>query len=175
MTAMGVSPMEVVAPLLGRKADLTGRTDLIWDVLLPIAHQYPVLGQGYGAFWITPVAGLTLDVNEAHNGYLDVFIELGAVGLVLLALVVIAYFRKAKNELPHDFNWGAFRLSFLAMFLIHNWTETTLLRSREILWNLFVLFLVVFPAETVRLHSTVDAPADEADSDLEVKSMPSTV
>jgi hypothetical protein len=33
------------------------------------------------------------------------------------------------------------------MFLVHNWTETTLLRSRETLWNLFVVFAVVYPLE----------------------------
>jgi O-antigen ligase len=144
---LGTSPMAVAARLLGRDATLTGRSDLIWDVLLPIAWQNPVLGLGYGAFWILPVPGLTLDINEAHNGYLDVWIELGVVGLILVALVVWMYFRKARNELEENFHWAAFRMSYLVMFLVHNWTETTFLRSREILWNLFVVLAVVYPKE----------------------------
>ena len=144
---LDTSPMAVAARLLGRSETLTGRSDLIWNTLLPIAWQNPVLGLGYGAFWITPVSGLTLDVNEAHNGYLDVFIELGGVGLILVALAVGMYFRKARHELEENFHWAAFRMSYLVMFLLHNWTETTLLRSREILWNLFVLFAVVYPKE----------------------------
>jgi exopolysaccharide production protein ExoQ len=173
MTAVGISPMEVVAPLFGRQADLTGRTDLIWDVLLPIAQQNPLLGLGFGSFWIRSVPGLTLDVNEAHNGYLDVYLELGIAGLILIGLLVITYFRKAKNELEYDFNWGAFRLSYLAMFLLHNWTETTLLRSTELLWCIFIILLVVYPAQRGPLDSPGDPPADEANWDLEAEAAPS--
>jgi O-antigen ligase len=68
--------------------------------LLPIAWQNPVLGAGLRD--LLDQADSQFDprtVNEAHNGYLDVFIELGIVGLILVALVVWMYFRKAKNEL----------------------------------------------------------------------------
>jgi exopolysaccharide production protein ExoQ len=158
----GTSPVAVAAGLLGRKANLTDRADLIWPVLLPIAWHNPVLGLGYGAFWILPVPGLTLDVNEAHNGYLDVFIELGAVGLILLALVVGMYFRKARNELQENFHWAAFRMSYLVIFLLHNWTETTLLRSREILWSLFVVLVVVYPKEWTGRVDDDRLPLEEA-------------
>ncbi len=164
---LNTSPIALAAGLLGRSETLTGRSDLIWNALLPIAWQHPVLGLGYGAFWITPVPDLILNVNEAHNGYLDVFIELGGVGLILVALVVGMYFRKARHELEENFHWGAFRVAYLAMFLLHNWTETTLLRSREIMWNLFVLFAVVYPKEWTgrvdddRIHVEEESPEEE--------------
>jgi O-antigen ligase len=147
MNMLGTSLISVVAPVLGRDATLTNRTDVIWDVLLPIAWQHPVLGLGYGSFWIKPVPNLTYAANEAHNGYLDVFLEQGVVGLILVALVAVMYFRKARNEFPDNFHWAAFRMSYLVMFLFHNWTEATLLRSTELLWNIFVLFTVVYPKE----------------------------
>jgi len=158
---MGTSPMAVVARLMGRDPTLTGRSDQIWSVLLPIAWHNPVLGLGYGAFWIRPVPGLILDVNEAHNGYLDVFIELGIFGLVLVALAAWMYLRKARHEIHENFYWGAFRMSYLVMFLCHNWTETTLLRSREILWNLFVLLAVVYPKEWTGYVSGERIPEEE--------------
>jgi O-antigen ligase len=161
MKMVDISPMSIVAQVLGRDPTLTGRKDLIWDVLLPMALQHPAVGQGYGSFWIRPVPGLILDINEAHNGYLDVFIELGGVGLILLIPVLVAYFRKARNEMERDFNWAAFRISFLVMFLLHNCTETTWLRSREILWNLFVFFFVVFPKEWTGCHLEENVSADE--------------
>jgi O-antigen ligase len=164
---LDTSPMAIAARLLGRSDTLTGRSDLIWDTLLPIAWQHPVLGLGYGAFWITPVPGLILNVNEAHNGYLDVFIELGGVGLILVALVVGMYFRKARHELEENFHWGAFRMAYLAMFLLHNWTETTLLRSREIMWNLFVLFAVVYPEEWTGRVDADRMRAEEEHPELE--------
>jgi len=166
MNVLGISLISVVAPVLGRDSTLTGRTELFWDVLLPLACQNPVLGLGYGDFWIKPVPGLTLDSNEAHNGYLDVFLELGVVGLTLLALVAVAYFRKAKNELRDNFNWAAFRIAYLVMFLFHNWTETTLLRSREFLWNLFVLFAVVFPKEWTG-HVDQIVPMEDAHPEMD--------
>jgi exopolysaccharide production protein ExoQ len=167
MFLMGTSPLAVGARLLGRQATLTGRADLIWPVLAPIAWQNPVLGIGYGAFWITPVPDLTLDINEAHNGYLDVFIELGVVGLILVALVVVTYFRKARNELQEHFHWAAFRMSYLVIFLVHNWTETTLLRSREILWNLFVILAVVYPKEWTGRVNVERLPPEEAPLETE--------
>jgi exopolysaccharide production protein ExoQ len=177
---LGTSPVAVVARLLGRKANLTDRSDLIWPVLLPIAWHNPVMGLGYGAFWIKQVPGLTLDVNEAHNGYLDVFMELGVVGLILVALAVWMYFRKAKNELEENFHWGAFRMSYLVMFLLHNWTETTWLRSRETLWSLFVVLFVVYPQEWTgrvednRLSSGEEVlEAEETTTEAEVVAMPS--
>jgi len=168
LNVLDISPVALVAKSVGRNANLTDRTDLIWAVLLPIAWKHPVLGLGYGAFWIAPVPDLTLDVNEAHNGYLDVFIELGVVGLVLLLFMFVEYFKKAKREFQGYFDWAAFRLSFLLIILLHNWTETTLLRSREILWNLLVLFLVVFPGDWVRRQVPVPAPVEELHSELEV-------
>jgi O-antigen ligase len=149
LNLLDTSLVEIVAMSVGRKPDLTGRTDLIWDVLLPIAWQHPIFGAGFGSFWIAPVPGLTLDVNEAHNGYLDVFMELGVVGLVFVFCLFANYFQRAKQEFQDSFHWAAFRLSFLLIILLHNWSETTLLRSREILWNLLVLFLVVFPGNWV--------------------------
>jgi len=159
MDLLDVSPASLVAAALGRQANLTGRGDLIWPVLLPIAWQHPVLGAGYGSSWVKPFPGLTLAINEAHNGYLEVFLELGVVGLILLALAVAMMFRKAKNELAENFGWAAFRMSYLAMFLLHNWTETTLLR--EVLWNLFVLFAVVYPQEWTGLAGDKASPAEE--------------
>ncbi|HTA29024.1 MAG TPA: O-antigen ligase family protein [Candidatus Cybelea sp.] len=165
---LGTSPMAVGAGLLGREANLTGRSDQIWPLLAPIAWHNPVLGLGYGAFWINVSPELmVLNINEAHNGYLDVLIELGGVGLILVLLVIVTYFRKARLELQENFYWAAFRMSYLVMFLVHNWTETTLLRSRETLWNLFVVFAVVYPQEWTDPVAEARLSAEESSSEVE--------
>jgi O-antigen ligase len=171
MNVAGVSPTALAAQALGRRPDLSGRSDLIWSVLLPIAERHALLGQGYGSFWIRPVPNLTLDVNEAHNGYLDVFLELGLTGLLLLGLVFVAYFRKARNDLESNFNWAAFRLSFLIMFMMHNWTESTLLRPRELLWSLFVLLFLVYPKDWPGYEEEEMIGEDEAPMDEETASI----
>lgn len=141
--AFGQSPAALVASLLGRDPTLTGRTDLIWSELIPLSLKTPVLGVGYGAFWIRPIFDFA--INQAHNGYLDVFIELGAVGLLILAGLIVSYFLKATREFPVNPDWAAFRLGFLLIVLLHNMTETSYLRSTILLWNVFVLLMIVYP------------------------------
>ena len=81
------------------------------------------------------------------------------------------YFKKAKQEFQVFFDWAAFRLSFLLIILLHNWSETTLLRSREILWNLLVLFLVVFPGDWVWRPASAPAQVEVMPEEFEAKEL----
>jgi exopolysaccharide production protein ExoQ len=78
---------ELVA-LVGRDTTFTGRTD-IWRIALDAAWQRPILGFGYLAATIDPLRPLLAlgmkDIN-VHNGYLNVLIDTGIVGLVSLAM-----------------------------------------------------------------------------------------
>jgi exopolysaccharide production protein ExoQ len=136
------SLINIVAPILGRDATLTGRTDLIWSELIPISLRNPFFGVGYGAFWIRPI--FEFPINQAHNGYLDVFIELGWVGLILLTILIVSFFKKAKEEFELDPDWACLRLAFLLMILLHNITETSFLRSTILMWNMLVFLMVVY-------------------------------
>jgi O-antigen ligase len=142
-----VSPLGLVATMLGREETLTGRTDLIWSVLVPLAWKHPILGVGYGAFWIVPVPEFNFPINEAHNGYLDVFIELGATGLALLFFLVISFFNKARREFEHNRDWASLQIAFLATLILHNFTESDFLRSTFPFWNMFILLMIVHPWE----------------------------
>lgn len=135
---------------LGRDPTLTGRTDLIWSVLVPLAWKNPIIGIGYGSFWIRPVEGFDFDmpINQAHNGYLDVFIELGIIGLLILGSNFITFINKATREFRVARDWASFRIGFLLVIMVHNMTETTFLRSTLLLWNVFVLLMVVHPVVT---------------------------
>lgn len=148
----------VITSLTGRGATLTGRTDLIWAKLIPIALKHPILGVGYGGFWMNPMVldfDKLMTVNEAHNGYLDVFIELGTVGLILLAMVIVAFFRKATEVFKNDIEWGSFLLAILLMALLHNITESSLLKSTMLVWNVLVLLIVAYPGKIGNLSRKV--------------------
>lgn len=128
---------------LGRDLTFTGRTD-IWALLIPIAKKHLVVGLGYGSFWINsplPWPGL----NEGHNGYLDVTLELGLVGLALLLVFLGSYYRKARLALAKDFDMAAFNMCFLLMAIIHNCTETSFARSTTHLWVMLVIVALVSP------------------------------
>jgi exopolysaccharide production protein ExoQ len=84
---------EELLEMLGRDATLTDRT-LIWDLLIEFARERPWLGRGYGAFWFSDVSVWFAErwgaLDHAHNGYMDLWLELGYVGVIGLLLVLLS-------------------------------------------------------------------------------------
>ncbi|MFZ8758017.1 O-antigen ligase family protein [Microbacterium sp. HMH0099] len=83
--------------VLGRSSDLTGR-DMIWQAVLERANQHPLHGWGYSTPWIADqplIDGWIVDhgetVVQAHSMWVDAYLQLGGVGVGLLALVYLAY------------------------------------------------------------------------------------
>lgn len=86
-----------VFTMLGRSADLTGREG-IWSAVAERAAERPLRGWGFSTPWIPMdpfFDGWIVDhgetVMQAHNMWLDVFLQLGAIGCVLMALTYFAY------------------------------------------------------------------------------------
>ncbi len=109
---------------LGRDLTFTDRT-FVWADLLAMRTS-PIVGVGYDSFWL----GERLEkfvkvhqVGEAHNGYLEVYLELGAIGLFLLAGVVFSAFRSAKQSMASNLDYGRLQVVMVAVFLIYNITE----------------------------------------------------
>ncbi len=82
---------------LGRSADLTGREG-IWAAVWQRILERPVLGWGYSTPWVpTEPAfdGWIIDhgqtVMQAHNMWLDVWLQLGIIGLILMVMVFVAF------------------------------------------------------------------------------------
>jgi O-antigen ligase len=72
----------------GRDASLSGR-DALWSIVFNEGKQHPVFGKGYGAFW-TEGKGRELvqtwNPRQSHNAYLDVWLDLGILGLIGVGL-----------------------------------------------------------------------------------------
>jgi len=88
---------DAIFGVLGRGADLTGREG-IWTDVLARAAERPLTGWGFSTPWIASeplIDGWIVDhgqtVVQAHSVWIDVFFQLGAVGVVLLTLVYLAY------------------------------------------------------------------------------------
>ncbi|WP_405373199.1 MULTISPECIES: O-antigen ligase family protein [unclassified Microbacterium] len=82
---------------LGRSSDLTGR-ESIWGSVWDRASEHPVIGWGFASPWIPSdpaFDGWILDhgvsVMQAHNMWLDVFLQLGGIGVALLAAAYLAF------------------------------------------------------------------------------------
>ena len=117
--------MSTVTSILGRAEDLTGRATGIWPVVLAAAARHPFLGAGYGGVWglggeVSSIAG----VEQAHNGYLDVYLELGFVGVVLLVGFFLNFSSQIRKQFNNDVSWGVFGVCFVLMTLLYNLSET---------------------------------------------------
>ncbi|HEY0835676.1 MAG TPA: O-antigen ligase family protein [Azospirillum sp.] len=78
--------------MLGRDATLTGRTELWAHTWYMLQDQF-VLGYGFGAYWYDafgPASVFIHDwgINQAHNGWLELLLDVGLPGLVLMLLLV---------------------------------------------------------------------------------------
>jgi O-antigen ligase len=129
--------------VLGRDMTLTGRTD-IWKYVLA-EDINPLLGTGFYSFWLgdrgdrlSETAGFPL--NEAHNGYLETYLNSGLIGLALLIFLLISMTKSVQRQLVTRPETAVVRLAFLISIIIYNFTESTFNRL-DIIW--FALLLVL--------------------------------
>ncbi len=123
-----------VTEALGKDISLTGRDD-IWSRVLREAWEHPVFGGGYGAFWLGPGGPsdwihqeLYWIPYQAHNGYIDIFNELGFVGLTLVVGFVVWHLKQVTQLWWVDRPTAAVHLALLIYTLVANITESTLFR-----------------------------------------------
>lgn len=139
-----VSAAEDILAVFGRDFTLSGRTDL-WMAVLEKIGERPWLGYGYGGFWLG-LNGESVDVWNAvrwqpphsHNGFLDLWLDLGLLGLAIFAFSFIAVCVRAVAWLRQNHTSdGLWPLAYLTFLLLANLTESSLLRQ-NFLWILYV-------------------------------------
>lgn len=132
-----------LAGAVGRNATLTGRTDL-WKLLLSM-HINPLLGTGYESFWLGPRLTWIYErfavVNEAHNGYLETYLNLGLVGLSLLVLFLISRYRNICRELSSHASLASLSLALWTVLLFYNVTEAAF-KCSQLMWLIFLLGVI---------------------------------
>ncbi|MFT2816888.1 O-antigen ligase family protein [Leifsonia sp. A12D58] len=100
LAVVGLVASVTLSPLLlklfGKSDDLTGRFD-IWNSVIGLANERPIFGWGwvsYWAPWVEPFKGLAVRKGvtylQAHNAWLDVWLQVGIIGLILFAALVIS-------------------------------------------------------------------------------------
>lgn len=128
----------------GKDFSFTGRTDL-WDLLLEnYINQRPLWGYGYRAFWeeFSDTISLSMrwSVTHAHNGFLDLVLSIGLLGLFLFLASFIPTFIKAFFKVMTAKEYIDFwPLQLMVLILITDLTvEASILGSGSIIWILFV-------------------------------------
>jgi O-antigen ligase len=114
---------------------MSGRTD-IWAAVIP-AVPNSLIGAGFESFWINPRVSIfkqkllqlgwdprvALGLNEAHNGYIEVYLNLGWIGVCLLALILISGYRRAVKVFERDHELGSLFLAYVAAAVFYSLTE----------------------------------------------------
>lgn len=138
-----------IAPLVGRDSTLTGRTS-IWSQVAHFIGQRPLFGYGYDAFWrgmqgpsFQVAAAVHFVVAHAHNGFLEIALELGAAGLLLFALSWLrGWFALWPLWQRGDLRLLAWPLAILVLIALYDLDENTLLIYNGLFWILYVAALV---------------------------------
>jgi O-antigen ligase len=159
-SAIGVlvaSNYGLLLTLIGKDSTLTGRTD-IWKSVLASAMKHPVLGYGYSAFLLsTESSNVTMALRHAtnaiDNGYLVVWLELGAVGLSLFGYTLIRVLKDAVFCLNSSANpYVAFYVLVVLLTAIGNVTEAYIMSSNRLVWIMYVMACVVLNSEAKRIR-----------------------
>lgn len=130
---------DIIISMLGRRPDLTMRLPM-WEDMLSMVRN-PLLGFGYESFWLGERleqinARWGID-SQAHNGYLQMYLDLGYIGLFFLIGWILAGLIKVARHLTVDYPAAIFRLCFIVVIAVYNYTEATFLGGT----NLLLLFL----------------------------------
>ena len=138
---------------LGRQPDLTGRTE-IWQAVIPLVPN-SVIGAGFESFWLGPRLNRVwsqlsqyMHVNEAHNGYLEVYLNLGWIGVWLIALILVKGYRNVVATFRHNPVVGSLLLGYLLAGVLYGITEAGF-RLLNPIW-IFLLLTVLVAGSTCR-------------------------
>lgn len=144
---------EILAAL-GKDPSLTGRTG-IWDALFVTIAERPWTGYGYNAFWGIDSAPATWVryqtgwlVPSAHNGWIDLLVQLGWPGAVLVGTIMTSSYVLTLARLPtaglREGFWG---IAYLSVYILLSFSESVLVSAQNLPWTLCLAILAraVYP------------------------------
>jgi exopolysaccharide production protein ExoQ len=148
----GVAPdlMTDVVQGMGRDASLTDRVPL-WGELIGMVEN-PVFGEGFESFFL----GARIEQlwakhwwhpTQAHNGYIETYLHLGFVGVLVLLGVLWSAYSSACNTFKVNMNYAKFRLGLVIIALIYNVTEAAF-KGQHLIFFCLLLVAVNVPLRT---------------------------
>jgi O-antigen ligase len=164
---LSLNVTDIVIESAGRDTTLTGRTD-IWKFVLEMGTN-PLIGTGFESFWLgerLQAAWAIFDFRptQAHNGYLEIYLNLGFIGLFLLSGLILSGYLSLRRRLTASpgqertemaiFDFAAFGMGYLVSCLIYNVTEAGF-RGLGLPFVIFVIVVLEYPrplAGVVRLR-----------------------
>jgi O-antigen ligase len=136
---------EAIVSSMGRDMTFTGRTD-VWQALLDL-HTDPVFGTGFCDIWSN--IGYRERLPEwvafsAHNGYLEMYLDGGVIGVALLVLLLLTVVFKIDRHLHGQSDYAVLRFAVLAITVLYAFSESIYGRISPN-WFLFLLAALDYP------------------------------
>jgi exopolysaccharide production protein ExoQ len=144
------------AEAVGRDASFHGRFD-IWRIVLT-ENINPLVGTGFYSFW-SPERNQRLSekyyylLGEAHNGYIETYLNSGFIGVCLLFAMIAAGIVGMKRQVLEGTPFGALRLVLFIACILYNITESIFDRL-SIIW--FIMLLVMIEYQRVEQKMPAD-------------------
>jgi O-antigen ligase len=131
--------------MLGRTSTLSGRVYL-WVLAGIMGIRHPWLGYGYNGFWLGPRGpsahiwrALNWPAMNGHNGFLDLWLSLGLLGLsIFLVLFGIVFWRALKLARSFESPLALWPLAYLLFLFVYNLDESNLFQHNNLFWVLFI-------------------------------------
>jgi O-antigen ligase len=143
---LGVSPDTLQA--MGRNSTLTERTD-IWAMVITLVPNRWV-GAGYESFWLGPRLDAMISnvtrwwvPNQSHNGYLEIFANLGWLGIGLLTVVIVWGYQRVIRAWRWHVPVGDLMIAYFLTGVISNISEAAFFRMMTPIWMFFLLAITV--------------------------------
>ncbi len=130
---------------LGRDLTLTTRTEL-WP-LLNSYQEHPWLGAGFNTFWagsrLVRLQEAVGAIIQAHNGYLETYLNGGWLGVGLLAAVLLSAYWRIRQDVVLGVSESRMRLVILFVAVVYNAAEASFNQS-GFLWLVTVFALMAY-------------------------------
>lgn len=147
---MGVWDLATINQATFGNPTLTGRTEF-WDFAAHLISEKPALGWGYEGVFSTGAdgvsqrraIGIVKATPHAHNGYVDITVQLGAAGLAIALLFMLRYlhvFGRIAVDRP-ALGWLMATLGVFSMF--YNCLESSIFTSKDVLSILIITLYVL--------------------------------
>jgi O-antigen ligase len=136
-----------VVSALGRDPTTLGDRTFIWAAVIPVCPNalvgagFESFWNGYGRFVTKGLSKYERGLNSAHDGYIEVYLNLGLVGLGMIAMLLISGFRRATSAFQRSPEVGSLMLAFVATVTIYSITESGY-RIMTPTWMAFLLVIV---------------------------------
>jgi O-antigen ligase len=133
---------------LGRDPTLTGRTEN-WPIIISMVDNR-LVGAGYESYWLGPRLEKLwaifpgFPINEAHNGYIEILINLGWIGVALLGVLITTGYRNLIRASRHDPDASSLMTAFFFATVITGLTEAAF-RMMTPPWIAFLLATTAAP------------------------------